>query len=97
MLTSETTFTLSFNREEIPTRKEIFSRVRKTITIRWMPRLGEITPEDREKGVIELPVLVQLSYREGDRLELASKAADVRCQESIKMSTNRSFKMSTFQ
>lgn len=82
---SETTFTLSFNREEIPTRKEIFSGFRKTIVVRWTPRLGEITPEDRENGVVVLPVSVLLAYREGEQLVRASKAMDVR----IKLDTTR--------
>lgn len=85
MFTSETTFTLSFNLDEIPTRKEIFSGFRKTIVVRWTPRLDEITPEAREKGALKLPVSVLLSYREGERLVRLSKAADVR----IKLDTTR--------
>lgn len=85
MFTSETTFTLSFSLEEIPTRKEIFSGMRKTIVVRWTPRLEDITSEDREKGVRELPVSVLLSYREGERLVRTSKAADVR----IRLDTSR--------
>lgn len=85
MLTPETTFTLSFNREEIPTRKEIFSGMRKTIIVRWSPRFGEVSDEAREVGVLTLPVSVLLSYREGDRLVRVSKATDVR----IKLDTTR--------
>jgi hypothetical protein len=85
MLTPETPFTLSFNREEIPTRKEIFSGMRKTIIIRWSPSFGEIPDEAREAGVLTLPVSVLLSYREGERLVRASKGTDVR----IKLDTTR--------
>jgi hypothetical protein len=85
MFTPETPFTLSFNREEIPTRKEIFSRMRKTILIRWSPRLGEIPPEARDAGVLELPVSVLLSYRAGEEIVRMSKATDVR----IKLDTTR--------
>lgn len=85
MLTPETSFTLSFNREEIPTRKEIFSGMRKTIIIRWSPRLGEIPPEAREVGVLTLPVSVLLSYRAGEQIVRLSKGTDVR----IKLDTTR--------
>lgn len=91
MLTPEIPFTLSFNREEIPTRKEIFSGMRKTISVRWSPRIGEIPDEAREAGVLTLPVSVLLSYKvaeqapHGERLVRASKATDVR----IKLDTTR--------
>lgn len=85
MLSPETPFTLSFNREEIPTRKEIFSGMRKTIIIRWSPSFGEIPDEAREAGVLTLPVSVLLSYREGERLVRASKGTDIR----IKLDTTR--------
>lgn len=85
MLTPDTPFTLSFNREEILTRKEIFSGMHKTIFIRWSPRLGEIPPEAREAGVLALPVSVLLSYREGERFVRTSKVTDMR----IKLDTSR--------
>ncbi len=85
MLTPETTFTLSFNREEIPTRKEIFSGMRKTIIVRWSPRFDKIPDEAREAGVLTLPVSVLLSYREAERLVRASIGTDVR----IKLDTTR--------
>jgi hypothetical protein len=85
LLMPETPFTLSFNRDDIPTRKEIFSGTRKTISIRWSPRLGEIPSEAREAGVMVLPVSVLLSYREGEQLIRSSKSTDVR----IKLDTTR--------
>jgi hypothetical protein len=84
-LTRETPVTLSFNREEMPVRKEIFSGMRKTILIRWSPRIGDIPDEARQAGVLALPVSALLSYREGERLVRDSKAADVR----IKLNTTR--------
>lgn len=83
--TADLPFTLSFNLEEIPTRKEIFSGLRKTIVVRWTPRLGEISPEARQAGVLALPVSVLLAYRDGASLVRVSKAADVR----IKLDTTR--------
>jgi len=85
LLMDETPFTLSFNRDDISTRKEIFSGTRKIFSVRWSPRMGEISPEGREVGVMELPVSVLLSYREGDNLIRTSKATDVR----IKLDTTR--------
>lgn len=84
-LTSDITFTLSFSAGEISTRKEIMSGMCKTITQRWVPNLPEITPENRESGVLSLPVSVLLSYYENDQLVRASKAVDVR----IKLDTTR--------
>lgn len=85
MLTPETPFTLSFNREEIPTRKEIFSGMRKTIIIRWSPSFGEISNDAREAGVLTLSVSVLVSYKVGERIVRTSKATDVR----IKLDTTR--------
>jgi len=59
--------------------------LRRSFTVRWSPRLPEITPEVREKGVLTLPVSVQLSYREGEELVRTSKAEVVR----IKLDTTR--------
>jgi len=84
-LMDETPFTLSFNRDDISPRKEIFSGTRNIFSVRWSPRMGEIPLEVREAGVIELPISVLLSYREGDSLISTSKAADVR----IKLDTTR--------
>jgi hypothetical protein len=85
MFPSEIGFTLSFNLEEIPPRREVFSGFRKTVLVRWTPSLGEITPQAREAGVLTLPVTVLLSYYEGDRPLRSSKAADLR----IKLDTTR--------
>jgi len=81
----DTAFTLSFNRDDIPTRKEIFSGTQKTISVRWLPVLGEIPSEARQAGVLVLPVTVLLSYREEERLIRASKTTDAR----IKLDTTR--------
>lgn len=84
-ITQEIPFTLTFNRQEIPTRKEVFSGSSKAVTVRWSPSLGEIPAEARQKGDLILPVSVQLAYRDGERLVRASQAVDVR----IKLDTNR--------
>jgi len=70
--------TLSFSREEIPTRREVFTGASKTYTVRWTPELGEITEEDRREGVVVQPVTVILSYREGKETIRQSRTADVR-------------------
>lgn len=85
LFVQDTPITLSFNQEEIPTRKEIFNGNRKIITVRWSPKLGDIQPEAREAGSLVLPVSVLLSYREGERLVRISKGLDVR----IKLDTSR--------
>lgn len=85
MLTPDTSFTLAFNREEIPTRREIFSGYSKTIVVRWKAPVVEISQEERDSGVRVLPVSVLLTYREGNKLVRLSQAADVR----IKLDTAR--------
>lgn len=83
--TADLPFTLSFSLEDIPTRKEIFSGLSKTVLVRWTPHLGEIPPEARDAGVLGLPVSVLLAYREGANLVRTSQAADVR----VKLDTSR--------
>jgi hypothetical protein len=85
LFTADLPFTLSFSLEDIPTRKEIFSGLRKTVVVRWTPRLGEIPPEAREAGVLAQQVTVLLAYRENGELVRTSQAADVR----IKIDTTR--------
>ena len=69
---------LSFSQKEIPTRREVFRGTATTYTVRWQPRLGEISDEDRQSGVVVQPVTVILSYREGNQTVRLSKTADVR-------------------
>jgi hypothetical protein len=85
MLAPETPFSLSFNREDIPARREIFTGIRKTILVRWSPEITEMSDEVREAGEMVLPVSVLLTYREGEELVRTSRAADVH----IKLDTTR--------
>ena len=87
MALPDMTITLTFSRDEIPTRREVFHGVRTTYNVRWTPQLGEITDDDRRQGVVEQPVTVILSYRnlvfgknqvsQGEIIRL-SKTTDVR-------------------
>jgi hypothetical protein len=70
--------TLTFSREEIPTRREVFRGARTIYTVRWQPRLDDVTKDDRRQGVVVQPVTVILSYREGKETVRLSKIADVR-------------------
>ena len=70
--------TLSFSRDEIPTRREVFSGTSKRFTVRWTPELGEITDEDRREEVVVQPVTVILSYREGEKTIRQSRTTNVR-------------------
>ena len=69
---------LSFSRDEIPTRREVFRGARTTYTVRWQPRLGDLTDEDRQQREIILPVTVILTYRQGGETVRLSVTADVR-------------------
>jgi hypothetical protein len=70
--------TLTFSRDEIPTRREVFRGVRTKYTVRWTPQLGEITDDDRHQGVVVQPVTVILTYRQDKETVRLSKTTDVR-------------------
>ena len=74
----EMSITLTFSREEIPTRREVFRGAKTTYTVRWQPKLGEVTDEDRRQGAVVQPVTVILSYREGRETVRLSRTIDVR-------------------
>ena len=69
---------ITFSRQEIPTRREVFRGAKSTYTVRWQPRLDDVTDEDRQQGTVLQPVTVILSYREGMETVRMSKTADVR-------------------
>ena len=72
------TIALSFSSREIPDRKEIFSGSERSYRVQWQPVLAEITPEDRERGYVQMPVTVILTYRKQDQPYRVSRTADVR-------------------
>jgi len=83
----EVSIALTFSRDEIPARREVYRGTHATYIVRWTPRLGEITVDDRQRGTVVLPVTVILAYRnqvfdknrvsQGEIVRL-SKTADVR-------------------
>lgn len=77
-ITADRSISLTFSREEIPTRREVFRGARATYTVRWQPQLGDVTDEDRRQGVVVQPVTVIVSYRDGKETVRLSKTADVR-------------------
>ncbi len=77
--------TLAFSGASIPTRREIFRGDKETYMVTWMPKLGDITPEDRERAEKVFPVTVILSYRQDGRDVRVSRTADIR----IKLDTSR--------
>ena len=80
----EISVTLAFSRDEIPTRREVFRGQRTTYTVRWKPRLDDITDDDRRQGMVVQPVTVLLTYRpekekgKGKETVRLSRTADVR-------------------
>jgi len=74
----EMAVSLSFSRDEIPPRREVFRGVRTSYTVRWTPQLGEIGDEDRRRGAVVQPVTVILSYRYGQQTVRLSQTVDVR-------------------
>jgi len=81
MALPDISLSLTFSRDEIPARREVFRGTKTTYTVRWQPRPGDVTDEDRRRGVIVQPVTVILSYRSPvapqNRVS-QSKTADVR-------------------
>ncbi len=72
------TIALSFSQSELPERKEIFSGSQRSYRVQWQPKLSEITPEDRERGYVQMPVTVILTYRKNEQLYRSSRTTDVR-------------------
>jgi hypothetical protein len=70
--------TLTFSRDEIPTRREVFRGVRTKYTVRWTPQPSDITDDDRHQGVVVQPVTVILTYRQDKETVRLSKTTDVR-------------------
>jgi hypothetical protein len=68
----------AFSHEEILGRREIFTGQRTTYTFQWTPRLGDITPADRERGEITLPVTAILTYRHQQKSHRISRSTTVR-------------------
>ncbi len=69
---------LSFSREEIPSRREIFSGKKTTYTVSWQPEIAELSEEIRQQGEIILPVTVILSYRQEKEMVRLSKTVEMR-------------------
>nr|MBI9047497.1 PglZ domain-containing protein [Anaerolineaceae bacterium] len=60
----DTLLTFDFNAKNLPPHREIISTTKKRITIQWIPDLPNITKERRQKGIIEIPLVVKMSYQE---------------------------------
>lgn len=69
---------LAFSLNEIPERMEFMTGLVRTYRVSWNPKIAEIKEEDREKGYIEFPVTVILSYRYKDQPYRTSRTVDVR-------------------
>lgn len=82
---SDLAITLSFSRDEIPTRKEVIGSQAATYTVRWKPRLDDITDDERRAGIAIRPVTAILAYRQGQETVRISQSVDVR----IKLDTTR--------
>ena len=70
--------TLSFTRDDMPARREVYRGERTAYSVRWTPQLGEIVPEERQRGEIVLPVTVILTYRQEDKTVRLSRTATMR-------------------
>ena len=75
---SDLALTLSASRQDIPTRREVFSGQPTTYTVTWTPQLDEIGDDERDRGAVILPVTVILSYGHGRQTVRLSKTVDVR-------------------
>ena len=77
-VTRDVAVTLTFSRNEIPTRREVFRGAPTTYTVRWLPRLDDVTDADRCRGAVVQPVTVILTYRQDKETLRFSRTADVR-------------------
>ena len=53
--------------------------------MRWTPKLGDITPEQRDAGEVRLPVTVVVSYRDQGQTVRLSRSTDM----VVKLDTTR--------
>lgn len=74
----EISLTLSFSHTEIPLRRELFTGQASTYTVQWTPRLGEISPAEREQGEVVIPVTVIVSYQQGKETIRLTQSVNVR-------------------
>lgn len=72
------TIALAFSQSEIAERKEVFSGSERIYRVQWKPKLAEITSDDRERGFVQMPVAVILTYRLKEQAYRLSRTADVR-------------------
>ena len=69
--------TISFSRDEIPVRREVFSGKPTTYAVQWTPRLGEITEEDRKRGAVVQTVTAIVAYRYEGKEVRVTRSVDV--------------------
>jgi hypothetical protein len=74
----EISLTLSFSHTEIPLRRELFTGQTSTYTVQWTPRLGEISPAEREQGEVVIPVTAIVSYQQGKETIRLTQSVNVR-------------------
>ncbi|MAT45424.1 MAG: hypothetical protein CL609_24110 [Anaerolineaceae bacterium] len=67
MIVQDTLMTFSFNAKNMPPHREVITTPKKRITVRWVPDLPQITPEQQQSGQIEIPLLVKMSYLEKNK------------------------------
>jgi len=77
--------TLSFSMPEITDRKEFFTGFEKSYQIQWKPKLKDITEEERNRGFIDFPVTILLTYSHQAQTFRQSKTIDVQ----VRLDTNR--------
>jgi hypothetical protein len=78
MIVQDTLMTFSFNAKNLPPHREMINTSQKKITVRWVPDLPEFTPEQQQKGVIEIPLLVKMSYWEKNKEIISTSPVTVR-------------------
>ncbi|NLG52328.1 MAG: hypothetical protein GX552_19655, partial [Chloroflexi bacterium] len=72
-----TAVTLQFSDKGPATRREVIDKQEARYILSWRPRLDEITPEDRDRGTLSLPVTVTLIYQWEGRTVRSSRTIDM--------------------
>lgn len=78
MIVQDTLMTFSFNAKNLPPHREMINTSHKKITVRWVPDLPKFTPEQQQKGVVEIPLLVRMSYLEKNKEIVLTSPVTVR-------------------
>lgn len=77
LLEQNALLTFEFNVSNLTPHREYISSTPKIIPIQWVPELPEITMEDRQRGMIVIPLLAKMTYMDKGKAMVGTFSIDV--------------------